>query len=110
MSQKVQNTDKEIEIIFFKEPNRSFIVEKYNNWNKKKRSLKGLNNRFELEEESEILRSIKIFHTEKEKEQKINKINRASENYETSSEWTNTGIIGVPDREGKRSRKDTWRN
>lgn len=36
MFQKVQNIDKEIEIIFFKEPNRSFIVEKYNNWNKKK--------------------------------------------------------------------------
>lgn len=72
---------------------------------KKKRSLKGLNNRFELEEESENLRSIKIFHTEEE--QKINKIKRASENYETPSEWTNIGIIGVPDREGKRSRKDT---
>ena len=36
----------------------------------KKKSLKGLNNRFELEEESENLRSIKIFHTEKEKDQK----------------------------------------
>lgn len=65
MSHQLEHTDKKIQIIFLK--NQGEILELKSTIMKTKTSLEGLNNRFELSEESASLRSIKIIQSEKEK-------------------------------------------